>query len=422
MKTNITIPENDIQVLRRLAERKAEIANSPRNLERQKAWYALNDGSADWRPMVWVNVEESMGEYLPDSNLECVHPWARQFELWFRTGQYVYEVLQDDHVIEASTFASWKIAQRNYGVTTQYRHADNQGHKDAWKAVPPLQDLDRDLPQLKNSTFSVDREATLAERELLEKVFGGILEVGIRGTPWRLLGMTYTVGELLGMEGLMMNMFDNPDGVHRLMKFLYDEHSAFIDWCEREGLLTLNNRNDYLGFGSTSYARDLPQRDGSPGSPVRAKDLWVALESQETVGVGPDLFEEFIFPYQRDMAKKFGKCFYGCCEPLDSRIHIIKRIPNLARVSVSPWANVEFMAQALGSHYVYVRKGHPTLLTSERFDEGALRADLRRTLEVTREHHCRLELALTDVLTVQGDPRRLQRWVEIAREEIDRLW
>ena len=49
-------------------------------------------------------------------------------------------------------------------------------------------------------------------------------------------------------------------------------------------------------------------------------------------------------------------------------------------------------------------------------DEAAIRADLRRTLDVTRG--CPVEIVMKDVHTVKRQPERLGRWVAIAREEI----
>ena len=149
----------------------------------------------------------------------------------------------------------------------------------------------------------------------------------------------------------MMAMYDNPDGLHRVMAFLRDDHLAYAQWLEGEGLLSLNNENDYIGSGSMGYTCDLPVSGN--GDPVRTADQWVLLESQETVGVGPDQFAEFIFPYQRSLAEHFGKCYYGCCEPVHSRIHVLKELPSLARVSVSPWADEELMAAECGADIVY---------------------------------------------------------------------
>jgi len=136
------------------------------------------------------------------------------------------------------------------------------------------------------------------------------------------------------------------------------------------------------------------------------------------VGVGPDQFEEYIFPYQAKIAEQYGLVYYGCCEPVSSRWHVLERIPNLRSVSVSPWANQEVMARELAGQYVYSRKPNPTAVSTADFDEALIRDDIRHTLEVARG--CAVELIMKDVHTLAGKPERLARWVAIAREEIDR--
>jgi hypothetical protein len=51
-------------------------------------------------------------------------------------------------------------------------------------------------------------------------------------------------------------------------------------------------------------------------------------------------------------------------------------------------------------------------------DEDVVRADLRSTLEITRG--CIVELIMKDNHTLGGNPQNLVRWVQIAREEIER--
>jgi hypothetical protein len=140
----------------------------------------------------------------------------------------------------------------------------------------------------------------------------------------------------------------------------------------------------------------------------------VLLESQETVGVSPELFAEFIYPYQRDIAARFGSLYYGCCEPVHTRWHVLKELPNLQRISVSPWCDQRFMGEALGRDVVFSRKPNPTLISTATFDEGAIQADLRETLAAARG--CRLEIIMKDVHELAGEPRRAARWVELARQ------
>jgi len=412
MPVTTHLPPHDIEILRRLAERKSKLALDPVNVERKRQWYRHDAGEAG-RPMVLV---EAWG-VVPEPVLECEHPWARGVEAGLRFEQYQFDVIKDDHVIEPYVNTNWRIEASDYGVQSVQHTADNNGRLGARRWDPPLKDLDRDLDKLKPRTFSVDRQTTFDEMEKLETVFGASVPIRLRGGFWWTLGMTITAIDLIGMENLMLFMFDNPAGLHRLMAFLRDDHLACAEWFESNGLLSLNNENDYIGSGAMGYTHDLPGEGQPPGAPVRTRDQWVLLESQETVGVGPDQFEEFVFPYQLSIAQRFGKCYYGCCEPVHNRWHILKRLPNLARISVSPWADEAFMAEAVGNKVVYSRKPNPSLVSTGVFDEAAIRADIRKTLKAAR--NCRVELIMKDVHTLNGEPQRLARWVELAREVVD---
>lgn len=418
MNEELKLNRHDIDILQRLAERKAEIAQDPVNLERKKLWYQHDRGTSE-RPLVLAEVGGVRDRILPlpDSILECEDSWARRIESELRFEIYQFDVLKDDHVIEPYINTNWEVAVSDCGVRAVQHTSENEVTMGAYRWDPPLRNLDKDLDKLRLRTYSVDREATYSKKERLEKVFGSILPVRIRGAFWWTMGMTWSAINLIGLEKLMLCMFDNPEGLHRLMTFLRDEHFAYAAWLEKENLLSLNNENDYIGSGSMGYTRDLPGSDWNNGNPVRMKDQWVLLESQETVGVGPKQFGELIFPYELSLARKFGKCYYGCCEPVHNRWHILRQIPNLARVSISPWTDEEFMAAALGRNYVYSRKPNPTLISTANFNEAAIRTDIRNTLTVAKE--CRLEIIMKDVHTLNNEPMRLPRWVEIAREVID---
>ncbi len=416
----MSVPElsrSDRSVLQRLARRKLEMAQDPVNIERRERWLQLDRGGP-CRPVVLAEHGGIRDPRVPvpPSLCECSDPWARDVEHGLRHEIYAFETLQDDHVVEAEIRLQWNIHVSGYGVAPVQHHAAGFEGMGARNWEPALCDLDADFGRLQPRTFTVDREATWQAKERLEAVFGDLMPVRIRGAFWWTFGMTITAIDLIGLENLMLAMYDNPAGLHRLMQFLQDDHLAFAQWAEREGLLTLNNTNDYIGSGSMGYTRDLP-RDGLPtGAPARMRDLWLLLESQETVGVGPAQFDEFIFPYQARLARHFGKVYYGCCEPVHTRWRVLERMPNLARVSVSPWADEAFMADALGTRYVYSRKPNPAQISTGSFDEDAIRADLRRTLEAA--HGCRLELIMKDVHTLNNEPGRLPRWVQLARETI----
>ncbi len=422
------LSDADLGTLRGLAERKALAAASPLNAERRALWLKHNSLGHS-RPMVLAEIGGVMDETVADSALECRDEWARGIERGLRAELYEHEILRDDHVLEPWISCNWKVEATPY-VDPSETHVHvpkrDDGKPGARRWDPPLADLSRDFGKLRKREFSVDRPGTLAEKARLESVFGHILPVRIRGVYWWTFGMTWTVIDLIGLENLMLFMYDDPDGLHRLMRFLRDDHAAFASWLEREGLLTLNNQSDYIGSGSRGHAGELPapgfcpSGDSAPFGPARTRDLWLLLESQETVGVGPEQFETFIFPYQLDLARRFGLVYYGCCEPVHSRWHVLSKIPNLRSVSVSPWADEERMAEALAGRCVYSRKPNPAQVSTGIFDEDAVRADIRRTFDVARE--CDIEIVMKDVHTLDGHPERLARWVQMAREESDKAF
>jgi hypothetical protein len=183
-----------------------------------------------------------------------------------------------------------------------------------------------------------------------EEVFEGILEVRLEGAWWWSLGMTSDLILLRGFEQALYDLYDDPKGFYALMAFLRDENLAKLDFLESQGLLSLNNGGDFIGTGGYGWSRELPA-PGFDGTRMRTRDLWGFCESQETSGVSPELFEEFVFAYQLPILERFGLNIYGCCEPLDSRWEIVRRIPRLRKVTVSPLSDVHLMAERLGGRY-----------------------------------------------------------------------
>ena len=94
----------------------------------------------------------------------------------------------------------------------------------------------------------------------------------------------------------------------------------------------------------------------------------------------------------------------------------VRKIPNVRKISMSPWVDEEIGAAEIRGDYVYSRKPNPALLAWPDFNEQAVREHLQTTVDVCARHGCPLELILKDISTVNYDPRRLWRWAEIAME------
>jgi hypothetical protein len=277
-----------------------------------------------------------------------------------------------------------------------------------------LKDLDRDLPKLHYRPLSVDRAETYRRLALANELFGDILPSRIHGQLWWTVGMTWEASKLVGLENQMLYMCDQPENVHRLMKFLMEEHLHFIQWFEKEGLLRPNNGFNGVGSGGVGMTDELHP----VAEQTSLKDYWGFAESQETVGISPSMFEEFVLPYQVPLMEKFGLNYYGCCEGLEQRFDLVaKHIPRLRSVSVAPKADQRAMAEKMGGRYVYYRKADPVPVCVN-FNEEHIRNGLAYTLNMAKGQP--LALVLKDTHTVQNEPWRINRWVEIAREEIER--
>jgi hypothetical protein len=406
------VDPHDLEILRALFRRKRDIAHDPVMAERKQQWLRL--AALDpIRPMILAETGGVIDELIPLSSLQCREAWARSMERGLRELIFRYDYVNDDYVVEPWIQYGWNVTVGDFGVTTELVRGANEGRLGSYTWDPPIKDLERDLDRLHFRTLSVDREATSQWGSFLDEHFGDILPVRRRAGYWWTAGLTWSLINLVGLETMMLAMYDHPEALHRLMAFLRDDFLNLLDGFEQQDLLSLNNENDYTGSGTQGWTTELPQEDWQVGDAVRVRDIWGLSESQETVGVSPGMFEEFIFPYQLPVISRFGLSYYGCCEPVHTRWHIIKRIPNLRRVSVSPWCNEEKMAAELGNDYIYCRKPNPALISTGRFDEAAIREDVRTTLRIAGGG-C-LEFAMKDVHTLAGDPLRLGRWVALAR-------
>ncbi len=405
------LSDQERTVLRDLAAHVAEWAARPVENEKRREWCrhnALQPG----RPMVFCDPENGWHEIFPPDSLQCTSELARHWEFELRIKEFYGARMRDDRVIDPNFLLRPVAQETGWGLQTPLI---GRGEGRAFTWDPPLKDLD-DLSGLRVPGATVDREATARLKALAEEVFDGVLAVEVKGVWWWSLGMTQRLVFLRGLERMMLDMMENPEGFHRLMAFMRDAQLARLDQLEADGLLCLNNGNDYVGSGGFGFTDELPAPDHV--GPVHTRDMWGFCESQETLGVSPAMFEEFVFQYQLPILERFGLNCYGCCEPLDGRWEVVKKTPRLRRVSVSAWAEPERMAECLGDRHIFSAKPNPAHLAPPAFDEKPVRRDLRRIVEAARG--CPLELIMKDNHTLAKDPARVCRWVEIAREEIDR--
>ena len=404
-RVSFAITPQDRSILQRLAGKTAELAARPIEQQKRDLWRRHN-ALQPTRPVIFCDPENGWNEIFPPESLLCTGELARLWEFRLRKEVFWGTEMCDDRVIEPYFDIAHVFTTTGWGLEVE-KFGGQHGGSYVWKA--PVESR-ADLAKLHFPQIEVDAAATADLLAVAHEIFDGLLEVRLRTAWWWTVGMTWTLAGLRGLGQIMIDMIDDPDLIHDLMAFLRDGTRAVIDSLEERDLLSLNTGGEYVGSGGFGWSDELPQPDFT--GKVRTCDLWGFAESQETVGISPAMFEEFVFPYQLPLLERFGLNCYGCCEPLDRRWHIVKRFPRLRRVSVSPWADRPYMAEMLGDRYILSMKPHPVDLAMASFDEEHVRSIVRRDLQATRS--CRVEMIMKDNHTIGNDRRRVVRWVQIA--------
>ena len=398
-------------ILRDLAKRYSDICAAPIQDERRDLWRRHNSLERT-RPLIYVRA--FAWKELPQSVCLCADPLFRRYEDVFRNRLF-WHSLKDDSIFEPWVTLPATLACYGWGVDVKRNHSDEQGG--SFKVDYPLKSLE-DVRKLRMPYHRVDEAATEAAAAALNGAIGDIIPVDIdRGPAYRMWtgDLSTDLGYLRGIENFMLDMMDDPEGLHRLVGFLaegvkktQDEAEAAGDW----GLGAHQNQ-------AMPYALELP--DPAPNrNGVSRKSLWGYMAAQEFTAVSPAMHEEFLLRYQLPILKDYGLVAYGCCEDLTRKIDMLRRIPNLRRIAVSPFADVASCAESIGRDYVLSYRPSPADMVGYGFDQDRILSILRRDLGYCRDSH--VDITLKDVETVGGDPGRVAKWVELTRRVIDELW
>jgi len=398
--------------LRELAKKQMEYAKLPVMEERARNWVSLNTG----KPFVPPIVVESwtFDPYiLPACVYKCENPAARDIEYVLLKNIREHELINDDKVMP-DVFHVDNIVDIDYfGVPVDEIHVrDQYGDEIAYKYDHPIHDLEKDLCILKSTSILNNKSETEERIAYTQDILGDIIPVQVRGQP-PIVGLTWHAVKLMGMEALFLAIYDQPDAVHRLMRYLTDSFITVLRFYETEGLLTSNTGNNDIGLGSYGFLEDLPEKGSTT-----LKDVWAWVEAEETSPVSPEMFEEFFLPYIKEVAALIGFVYYGCCEPLqDVWPSIIKAIPNIKKVSISPFCDEHLMGDFLrGTNIVFSRKPSSNYLgVSGSWDEEQWRNHIRQTTHAARG--CQYEIIMRDLYRIDS-LESVKNAVEITREEI----
>ncbi len=406
----MTVQQKQRDALRGLAEQIHRAALLPIQEERRRLW-RLSNALRPERPMVAANPQHGWMELVPEDSLVCPEGFWRDTEREMRRIAYRALHLHDDVPIEDCVRVPLVIRKSDCGV--ENRVTKPSAAMGAYHIEPAIES-EADLDKLHPAAIVIDRAESERRREALSDAIGDILPVAVTGVDFCRCGLTRMLIHLRGLEEMMYDLYDNPALIHRLMAFLRDEQLREFAFYEKEGVLTGNTGPyNWLGTGSLGYTDAL---DCAPPATMAAMSAWG--ESQETGSVGPAQFDEFVLTYQLPILRRFGLVEYGCCESLDTKFDLlIRKIPNLRWLAVSPWCDRRRAAEKLGRSYVYVYKPVPTPLASEQFDLDFATRQLRETLDIAKDNV--VHIVMKDTSTFQNQPWRIGEWTKMARRLVN---
>lgn len=333
----------------------------------------------------------------------CEGEFERSLESGMLQAITNHKLIDDDRVFPPCCVINWKISRPDICPELKItRAADAKGRELGYETNTPLAELATSFHKLVRGPFKVDREETLRQVEAADKAFGDLLPVRIvnNTTLWAGCGMAGKAVNMMGMDNFYMAMIDQPEQVHRFFDFVSTEALEFLNWMEAERLVTPNNGEFCVGSGSCGLTDELPQRGIKDGARVMLGDCWGFQEAQEAVGISPEMYGEFIHPYQRRVSDRFGLLYYGCCEPVHLQWPVIRRFRNLRKITVSPWCDQASIAASAGKSVVLSRKPHPLKLCGETFSPSEFEAHIRETLDIARDNF--VELIFRDTCTLDG--------------------
>ena len=401
----------DLGIVRDLAKRVAEIAALPIQAERIRLWKACN-GLTPERPMVLATQQPQ--KELDAAWLDCLcqDPHYRFYEERLRRTIMHHERIPDDFPIIGHWVVDIPIhnsGYNDYGFELQKTDPDSP---DGAYHIEAVIAGEEDLKKLHFRPIEVDHTEADRAIERAEETLGDILPVQKSGkTYWR-YGLSRVLIHMRGLEQMMLDMYDNPKLLHRLMAFLRDDFMREIDILEREGAVSLNNGPDKVGGSGGLIGNDELPGAGYDGVPsVSRSTCWA--ESQETVGVGPAQFDEFVLAYQIPLMERFGLTDYGCCESLDYKLDLLmEKVPNLRWVSVSPWADLRLCAEKIAGKYVYVYKPNPSRICAKTPDWESAEKDISDTISIV--DGAPMHICMKDTKTFWGAVDRTTQWCRMA--------
>jgi len=409
---------NDVKVLRELGTKVAEAAALPINAETIAMWKRLN-ALKPVRPLIMI--DQLPWNELNDGGeltLRCQDEFLRSIECTLRQRLYKFTHFRGDMVMPGEVEVHRLVrTQQSLRLVEQTlaTEADNSVVSHAYEdTIPDEAAVDR----IAMPVVTVDEAGDRRRLEIARSIFDGILPVRLVGPTWGsgfYAGLWDQITMFRGAERVLYDLIDRPEFSLKLIDKFVRMTMSLLDQYEALDLLEVGGPAVHC---TGAYTDELPSKRYD-GKHAKAADVWVFGLAQVFSTVSPAMHEEFEIEPVKPLLDRFGLVYYGCCDPMDRKIDIVRKLKTVRKISMSPWADAERGASQMAGDLVFSAKPNPAFVAMDSFDEGLIRKELRHIIATCRKYGTPCELILKDVSTVKHQPQRLTWWERIAREEAD---
>ena len=416
---NYIILNKDKKILRELAKRKSKIAEFPIHKDKIKMWKDLNS-LKETRPLVWIcgipwhemNVNDEL-------SLKTGTVFSRFLETRLRRTIYQWEHMRVDMVVEPTIPCYLVVSDSGFRISEQVRLSKVDESSDVYsREYKPQIEKEEDIEKIKNPKVFFNKKATDEMFESMLDIFDGILKVEKRGIPGFWFAPWDELTRWCGADKILTNLILKPDLLHKVIERLVNAYLSRLNQYEKLNLLALNNCNYSIGSGGLGYCDEIPKGDYSPDN-IKTSDLWGCSAAQIFTAVSPKMHDEFALQYELKWLKNFGLNYYGCCEHLDKKIDILRKIPNLRKISMSSWVDLEVGASNIGKDYVFSYKPSPSIFAYNLWDPESIKNNFAKNLKKIK--NCKIEIIMKAISTLNYEPEKLWEWAKMVIEVVEKL-
>ena len=390
--------------LRELGLQYAHIANQDQNTELTELYKTLNSVKVT-RPLVRAD-EIPWHEMNVDGELTNLidEPFLRDMETFLLRSIYQHKHMNADAVYDPFIVIPRAVTISGYGLTVDEETiATDKENGIVSHSYNNLIKTAEDVEKIVKPTITEDLDETNRRFSVAHDVFDGILDVK-PGHYTLYMALWDEITSWMGAEELLMTLITDPDLMHMTIDRLVNAAIEHIKEMEERQLT-------YYGTKIHASYNYLPEAEEGP---LPLKKVWLHATAQIFGSVSKEMHKEFEFDYIKRLFEYVGYGHYGCCEPLNGRVDLVRTLPNVRKISCSPWCDIEAASEEISGDFVASFKPSPSYLAGTSVDWDVVEKQLSKAMECCKKNNTPIEIILKDISTVNYQPERLWEWTRRA--------